>query len=83
MLELEPNNSIANYGIARVYQIMGENDNDTIEHFLKCIKVDPTNIKAYIQIGIIYLKNKNSTTLPVYYVNAELDGIKDITITNF
>lgn len=59
VLELEPNNSIANYGIARVYQIMGENDNDTIEHFLKCIKVDPTNIKAYIQIGIIYLKNKN------------------------
>lgn len=59
VLEIEPNNSIANYGIARVYQIMGENDNDTIEHYLKCIKSDPTNIKAYIQIGIIYLKNKN------------------------
>ena len=59
VLEIEPNNSIANYGIARVYQIMGENDNETIEHYLKCIKSDPTNIKAYIQIGIIYLKNKN------------------------
>ena len=38
---------------------MGENDEETIGHFLKCIEADPNNIKAYIQIGIIYLKNKN------------------------
>lgn len=59
VLDIEPQNSIANYGIARVYQIMGENDEETIGHFLKCIEADPNNIKAYIQIGIIYLKNKN------------------------
>ena len=42
-----------------------------------------SRIRNIIEDNIFKDKNKNSTTSPVYYVNSELGGIKDITITNF
>ena len=55
VLDIEPQNSIANYGIARVYQIMGENDEETIlagieamEAFYRSIHM-PVNLK---ELGI-------------------------------
>ena len=42
-----------------------------------------SRIRNIIEDNIFKDKNKNSTTSAVYNVNDELDGIKNITITNF
>jgi len=59
IIEREPNNSKANFGMARLYQKMtNTNDNDTINFYLKSLKLEPDNFKANTELGIIYLKNK-------------------------
>ena len=59
IIEREPNNSKANFGLARLYQKMtNTNDNDTINFYLKSLKLEPDNFKANTELGIIYLKNK-------------------------
>ena len=59
ILDREPNNASANFGMARLYQLMSSNDNDSVEYYLQCLKKTPDNIIANIELGIIYLKNKN------------------------
>ena len=59
IIERDPNNSKANFGLARLYQKMtNTNDNDTINFYLKSLKLEPDNFKANTELGIIYLKNK-------------------------
>ena len=59
ILDRDPNNASANFGMARLYQLMSSNDNDSVQYYLQCLKKTPDNIIANIELGIIYLKNKN------------------------
>ena len=59
ILLIEPNNFLAYYGLARLFQSLDNHDQEAIECYKNCLKINSQSLKANLQLGIIYLKTKN------------------------
>ena len=58
VLNLEKNNFLGYYGLGRLYQSLDNHNHEAINCFKSCLSINPEDVKANLQLGIIYLKIK-------------------------
>ena len=78
VLKSDKNNFLGYYGLARLYQSLEKHNIEAINCFKKCLELEPDNIKANLQLGILFLKIKNYDESLIYLekvVNLEPNNI--------
>ena len=78
VLKFDKNNFLGYYGLARLYQSLEKHNIEAINCFKKCLELEPDNIKANLQLGILFLKIKNYDESLIYLekvVNLEPNNI--------
>ena len=78
VLKLDKNNFLGYYGLARLYQSLEKHNIEAINCYKKCLELEPDNIKANLQLGILFLKIKNYDESLIYLekvVNLEPNNI--------
>ena len=80
-LEIDPYNATAFFMRAFTYKELKDTTR-AIENFMQCIKNDPKNYNANIELGLIYSANKDPLSIDFFKNAIAIDSINEIAYYN-
>ena len=81
VLEIDPYSSKAYFIRAYTYKELADTSRAT-ENFMQCLKNDPKNYNANIELGLIFSAKKNSLAIEYFQNALKIDSISEIAYYN-